>query len=1098
MKISTILCVAFVAFTLSLQAQHGTPKASMPIHFTENKNQWDKNILYRADLPNGFLFAYQNMLQYSFYDGKALDYFKHRELHHKDSTKSYTHLPAHSFVVEFVKAHKKASLKPLKETKEKVSYYLGNDPTRWAENVNSYEELAYQEIYRGISYRIFSHQNALKYEFWVEPQADARQIKMHIKYATATRLLPDGSLEIQTSVGSVYEKKPYSYQLINDTKVEVPTEFVLKNNQLSFYFPKGYNHEYPLVIDPELIFSTYSGGRSDNWATTATPDKNGRLYAGGTTYGTDFPNVTGAIKIGAGGINSSGNPLISDVAIFRYNANGSVLEKLIYIGGNSSETPHSLVVDNNNNLLIFGTTSSTNFPTNLGGSFQGGFSTEILGNNYANGSDIFVMKLNTDGSLNRSRLLGGAGNDGIKEAGTGTYIHNYGDELRGDIYVDVNNDVFIASTTRSATISGFFGALFGSQDALLIKLDNNLNLQWGTYFGGAALDFGLSVKTNAIGEIYVGGGTTSTNFPATTGTLNPTAKGSDDGFIAKFSSAGTLLAATYLGTSAADMAFFIDLDAEQEVYAFGQTFGSYPISASVYNNTNGGQFIHKISPDLTTSRWSTRIGSGDGQPDFSPTAFLVVTNNNCGNIYIAGWGGAVNQASSGGHNNSSDTRGLPTTSNAYRSTSLNGSDFYLAVFKKDMQGLLYGTFFGENATDERGDHVDGGTSRFSKDGTIYHAVCASCGGTSGFPTTTGAWANANSSANCNNAAFKFSFDLSVAFEAQDPKNDFAVIAPDSVVCVDRMFLKNLSVGADNFQWQIFNQGGQEILNQSTQKDFYFDFTASGIYTVTLTVFNASACVSPLVSTQSFDITLPGFVVTDSVSVCKGESLQLSATGAETYTWSPSTYLDNPTIPNPIATPQEDITYTLVLKNDSCIATRKVKIKVDDVPNLDFEAQLRKDCFSPYSIRLKLNVPDSLLLDITDENVIWNLGDGTTLQGISPEIHTYQNAGQTYTLQVTYLSKKGCKKSLEKTITIPPLDIPANVITPNGDGINETFEIAEGGAKLQIWNRWGKKIYKNDSYQNEWGTQKEIVAGLYYYLYETPSGAICKGWIQVMK
>ena len=54
------------------------------------------------------------------------------------------------------------------------------------------------------------------------------------------------------------------------------------------------------------------------------------------------------------------------------------------------------------------------------------------------------------------------------------------------------------------------------------------------------------------------------------------------------------------------------------------------------------------------------------------------------------------------------------------------------------------------------DHVDGGTSRFDKSGTIYHAVCAACGGAdSGFPTTPGAFSMTNESTNCNMAVFQF-------------------------------------------------------------------------------------------------------------------------------------------------------------------------------------------------------------------------------------------------------------------------------------------------------------------------------------------------------
>lgn len=1072
------------------------PSLANSIRFVENLNQWEDSIRYQAELNSGYLYVYANSLQYTFYDGKALFYRKHANLYSKEAQEG---IAAHSFVIDFLQANPHVRIEPRQSNPEQYFFYKGNDPKRWANNVPSFQELYYHNLYKEIDYRIFSKDANLKYEFIVKPKANARKIKMHIKFADAVSILPDGSLEIKTSVGNIYEKKPYSYQIIEGRKVEIPTEFHLEKNILSFHFPNGYNPNYPLIIDPELIFSTYSGGRSDNWGNTATFDNNGKLYSAGTTYGTDFPRFTGAIKIGAGGLNNT--DLKSDIALFRYNATGTTLEQLIFIGGNGSEVAHSLIVDKDNRLLILGTTSSSNFPITTGTLFAGGTSVNLLGNDYSAGSDIFVMKINPNGSLNRSRLIGGTGNDGIKAQNEATtFIHNYGDELRGEIYTDENKNIYIASTTRSASIIGISGSLQGAQDGLVIKMDENLNILWGTYLGGNGLDFALSIKTNNTGEVYVGGGTTSTNFPATAGAMLSTAQGSDDGFIAKFSPTGTLLQATYLGTSAADMVFLIDLDADQNVYAFGQTFGNYPITPGVYNNPNSGQFIHKINANLTSSIWSTRIGAGDGNPDISPTAFMVVTENNCGNIYLAGWGGAINR-NSGNNNSGSDVRNMPTTNDAFRRNSVNGSDFYLAVYRKDMQGLIYATFFGENTSEEHGDHVDGGTSRFSKDGTIYHVVCASCRGTNAFPTTPNAWSRNNNSQNCNNAAFKIAFDIFADFQAQDPKNGFAVIKKDSVVCVDRLFFKNLSIGAQSFLWEIFDKNGNLIFSQNTQRDFLFTFSTGGLYTVRLTIFNNTSCKSPLSIEQKFDITIPGFIVTDSLMVCKGNSVQLQASGASFYQWTPPTYLNNPNIPNPIATPLEDITYTLLLQNDSCTAQRKVFIKVDDLPDLNYEIRLIKDCFSPYSIKLRLIVPDSLLLDVTDDKVTWTLSNGVTLQGIEPPIYTFphqsDNQGQSYTITLSYASKK-CQKIVQEQLQVPSLRIPPNVITPNGDGINDTFEIEEKGSKLTIWNRWGKPIYKTNNYQNEWGTQKEVLSGLYYYHYETPSGASCRGWIQVIK
>ena len=115
---------------------------------------------------------------------------------------------------------------------------------------------------------------------------------------------------------------------------------------------------------------------------------------------------------------------------------------------------------------------------------------------------------------------------------------------------------------------------------------------------------------------------------------------------------------------------------------------------------------------------------GSGEIDISPTAFLV---SNCEQIYISGWGGEVNSNNCSSQPGScyaeeSTTVGLPLTADAFQSTT-DGSDFYLCVLTPNAQDVLYASYLGGAVSNE---HVDGGTSRFDKNGSVYHAVCAGC------------------------------------------------------------------------------------------------------------------------------------------------------------------------------------------------------------------------------------------------------------------------------------------------------------------------------------------------------------------------------------
>ncbi|MBL7897970.1 MAG: hypothetical protein JNJ99_05510, partial [Crocinitomicaceae bacterium] len=472
---------------------------------------------------------------------------------------------------------------------------------------------------------------------------------------------------------------------------------------MQFIFPEGYDQNFDLVIDPNLTFSSFTGSTADNWGMTACPDVNKNLIAAGIVFGSGYPLSTGPFD-------GSFNGGQVDIGVTKFNATGSGIIFSTYVGGSDEESPHSLIVNDANELYIFGATSSTNFPTS-GSAYQtskDGGSLFLFDNfvSFDGGSDAYITKLSAGGNtLLGSTYLGGSGNDAASFGSTIAF--NYGDIFRGEIMVDANSNVYVTSSTNSTDFpiaGGFDNTLGGTQDAFVAKLNSNLSsLLWSTYIGGSGLESGNSVQLSSTGDIFVGGGTTSTDLPATSGHLNPGFKGgTTDGYVMKFiAPAYGSPAATYLGTNDYDQAYFVQLDIDDFVYVYGQTKGPYTVTAGHYVNPNSGQFIHKLSNNLVTSQWSSFFGRMSGNEEISPTAFLV---SDCYEIYIAGWGGTVNSANSTAVN--STTTGFPVTTDAYQLTT-SGSNFYLAQFTKDMVTLKYATFMG--STTGSSDHVDGGT-----------------------------------------------------------------------------------------------------------------------------------------------------------------------------------------------------------------------------------------------------------------------------------------------------------------------------------------------------------------------------------------------------
>ena len=284
----------------------------------------------------------------------------------------------------------------------------------------------------------------------------------------------------------------------------------------------------------------------------------------------------------------------------------------------------------------------------------------------------------------------------------------------------------------------------GPQDGVVFKLNTDLSsILWSTYLGGNNDDAVYDVVLDQNNNLYIAGGTNSVNFPTTTGVLSPAIHGGVDGFITHLNATGsTILASTFIGTPDYDQTYFVELDPYGDVYTTGQTEGLYPVSAGVYSNAGSSQFIHKMNATLDTTIYSTVFGNGNRIPNISPTAFLVDT---CLNVYVAGWGRCLSLGVFTNGNNSN----MPITPNAHQSWT-DGCDFDFFVLNSTATAPAYATYFGGGMSQE---HVDGGTSRFDKNGVIYEAVCAGCGGYNDFPTTPGVVSNTNNSGNCNNGCY---------------------------------------------------------------------------------------------------------------------------------------------------------------------------------------------------------------------------------------------------------------------------------------------------------------------------------------------------------
>jgi len=905
---------------------------SRNLRFIENKNQWDSKVKFAAEVDGGMLFVEKNCLTFNLFNPADVS---HSNAHHNTrNKKSSNPIRFHAYQVEFLSCND-AKLIPSEKDYDYLNYFIGNDKSKWASDVRKYAFLEYNNLYNKIDLKIYSQKKFLKYDFIVKPNANPSDIKLKYKYVDKLAI-KNGHLLIQTSINQVLELRPYTYQIIDGIEREVSCKYILNKDELSFEVG-DYDKNFTLIIDPSLIFSTYTGSASDNWGFTATYDLLGNAYGGGIVFGSGYPTSMGAYQS-----NTAGS---WDIGIIKYDSLGINRLFATYLGGNHSEIPHSLIVNSANQLLVLGTTGSANFPTTPNAydtSFNGGQSITYDGVlDYPNGVDIYLTKLSSTGNqLLASTFIGGSGNDGLNfrqyydaniMMGNDSLYFNYGDGARGEIITDKLGNVYVGTCTFSTdfpvTSNSFQQTNHGKQDGVVFKLDYNLtHLIWSSYLGGSQDDAVYSIDNDSVNDIYVCGGTSSSNFPVTANAYKTSYQGgTTDAFVTHISQNGnSIVASTYFGSPKYDQAYFIRVNKKNEVNIYGQTKAdsNLLIYNALYNVPNSGQFITKFKNSLDSLVWSTVFGTGDGKPNISPTAFAV---DICNRVYLSGWGRYWGDYTIGTQSwpwgSVFGTVNMAVTPNAYQTTT-DGQDFYILAMSDDASSLQFASYFGEvhsGANYSGHDHVDGGTSRFDKKGNVYQSVCASCGGFDLFPTyPANVWSTQNQSSNCNNAVFKYNI-----------YSDFALadfVDPPIVCAPDTIFFQNSSLGT-SFIWN-FGDGSP----LSTQINPWHVYTHSGIYNVKLTANMQNGCVFSDSKTKQLIVLSDTSYAIPDVNICANSPVQIGVNPIPhpsiTFRWRPSTGISDTTISNPFANPAATTIYKLLVSNGSCTDTILQKVVVN--------------------------------------------------------------------------------------------------------------------------------------------------------------------------
>jgi len=242
-----------------IEHQHATHYA-----LVENKGQWAEKVLFQSKSQGNNIWVQQHGFLYD-----IRDYSPMKRAHLGSNKDTSMEIKSVLSAANFLNSNEVYEIIKEKPLPYYYNYFLGNDPSRWASDVRSFQEVTLRNFYNGIDLKVFDTPEKFKYELWCSPGSPVNNIQIDLINFKQISINKNGDLVLKTNLGEIIEQKPTAYQLLNGKLTPLSCSFKLNGNILSFKLGK-FDPQASVIIDPVLVFATYSGSPSDNFGMTAT------------------------------------------------------------------------------------------------------------------------------------------------------------------------------------------------------------------------------------------------------------------------------------------------------------------------------------------------------------------------------------------------------------------------------------------------------------------------------------------------------------------------------------------------------------------------------------------------------------------------------------------------------------------------------------------------------------------------------------------------------------------------------------------------------------------------------------------------------------
>jgi len=1062
----------------------------------------------------------------------------------------------HRVDIEFIGANASPQLVAEEKASFVYNYASGSLSGPQTITAGGYQKITYKNIYPSIDL-VFTSHGTPEYSFIVHHGGNPSTIRWRYHGATKTGMYGN-SISLSIRKGEISERIPESFQGTLSTKHLISVGYKTIGPDTYGYRVDTFDPSKDLVIDPtpDLLWGTYFGSYGTEWAYCVARDSLGNVVFGGTTadvYGVATAGAYQTVLDGyedamIGKFEASGNLIwatyfggesddnLWGVAIDHQNnvyALGNTFSKTgiatpgsykptftafngctngyiakfnpagalvwaTYYGGEMDDEPYAITVDQNNDLVFCGGTSSqTGIATP--GAWQPTFADGPTGSQDLV-EDVFLAKFTASGGVVWSTYYGGVGWD-----------RGYG------VAIDPDNNILLTGNTYSTGMStpGTFQPVMdapGTESSYAAKFSAAGSRTWSTYFGKGGIaqggGYGAGVATDAAGSVYVAGFTACTNNIATPGSMQPVigaANAYGDGFLVKFDKNGAReLWGTYIGGESTDYANGVCTDGSGGVFITG-ILGSATnaVTPGSYDPTyTGFGDIFVVKFDTAGARqWGTYYGISP--PNYYGGEGEAVVADGLGDVYVVGQVSAPEGIASCGAYQTAPGVGVafvakfgpdrpasisistPQTNNICPGTPVLVTAQTLNAPAPAYQWLL------------DGQPLTGDTSTIAIS-TLTNGDSVKCILVLNPTCTTG-------SDTSNSLVFHIDPELSPSLSITTASDSVCPGVPVTFTAV------GVNPGPQpSYQWSVNGVAAGTDSSGFTTKSLQTGDIVSCLLT------HQGSCIAD--STAPSNPIAIGVRQAPSMSVsinsgqnpiCSGTAVQFTAmanaASAFLYSWEVNGITvgsDSPTFSSSVLEDGDQIVCQIQPASGICVfqpvPSDTVTETVYPTPNINITG----DSILTRGETSQLNAT----VTVSPVTYQWtpdtSLSSGTISNPVaSPWLTT------TYRLVVT--SAQGCAAQKSFTIqVVPKISIP-NAFTPNGDGKNDVFRAIYGpdisNVRLSVFDRWGELLFTDPGTHQGWDGSvngKKQPPGTFVWLFEykdqTGISRVLKGTVELIR